>query len=833
MAARPMIPSWLNTVVATGCPALCHVAQKCLWLSIPAPSRRLCNKAFRIVASNWMWIYYLQTRIHMILHRARKISVNFTLMHRIPSDLPPWITRLRMWDSYGTYLPIKSTSVTTGQPPPPPPVASSADGGKPTLLNQSNYGSYYYSASNPKLNRNLRVNIDNAWNPVDTYIYGPTQSSVFNQENKYSGYQGSGVGGGAGAPGSAAGKQLGGIKDSLNYISSGKSGRDGQGASAAAVVSSDRQSAVSLMSTKGKRRLMLEIYDYETPKLCDHTAIGSGVSGSSALMGGNKQRPCSPLESYVSTGRDLKLEFHTHTGTALFPAQFALNYEFVDTEQGGDAWPGRRGEDPVPPLCSRVFRKRKGNIQVPRNVFLYGRGGAKNITCLYRFEAGTSERVKLVLHNVSFGEGTACTTDSDLHTGRPRCNQLDPEGRITELRLYDVPFRDVKIQLGCFCDNSSALYSNAPLTFVSHSRVMELTFTVSKLNISEDFADVFFSASYEYKRQPDCRKQLKLKGAGGEDELKYPLKTQDASCEGLAWYVEAQSPERSLFVQTWGSYLPVDPTSEDAMRCHTKNRLMVYSGRPLKPMRVVCPAQSGPRPTSLHIFSEDWTNGQPLFMNKPMSLVLEPILKEPGDIAFTWLEIHRTKNALLQQLDLHVNASVTTGMGTPPSSGGGGAGSGGAVVGTGSAGVAGAGGIATSSAANETLNEFGFYPKESDCEYKCPEIDACIAASLWCDGHHNCPSGFDESEEECGTARKLLELPGGVFAALGCIAAALTACLIFCMFGLMRKRKKSVVQKSGGFMNGANGNGNMPAACNIGTLKKDFKKEALYIDPAS
>lgn len=58
----------------------------------------------------------------------------------------------------------------------------------------------------------------------------------------------------------------------------------------------------------------------------------------------------------------------------------------------------------------------------------------------------------------------------------------------------------------------------------------------------------------------------------------------------------------------------------------------------------------------------------------------------------------------------------------------------------------------------------------------------------------------------------------------------------------MRKRKKSVVQKGGGgvgvgvgvgFMNGANGNGNMPAACNIGTLKKDFKKEALYIDPAS
>lgn len=86
-------------------------------------------------------------------------------------------------------------------------------------------------------------------------------------------------------------------------------------------------------------------------------------------------------------------------------------------------------------------------------------------------------------------------------------------------------------------------------------------------------------------------------------------------------------------------------------------------------------------------------------------------------------------------------------------------------------------------------------------------------------GHHNCPSGFDESEEECGTARKLLELPGGVFAALGCIAAAITACLIFCIFGLLRKRKKTVLQKS--IINGG------------GTLKKDFKKESLYIDPSS
>ena len=106
---------------------------------------------------------------------------------------------------------------------------------------------------------------------------------------------------------------------------------------------------------------------------------------------------------------------------------------------------------------------------------------------------------------------------------------------------------------------------------------------------------------------------------------------------------------------------------------------------------------------------------------------MEPILKEPGDIAFTWLEIHRTKNTLLQQFDLQTNASSS------------GTGSSGVAGGTGTAG--GGGGVITTTgtSGNDTLSEFGFYPKESDCEYKCPEIDACIAAILWCDGKLHMP----------------------------------------------------------------------------------------------
>ncbi|CAD7083100.1 unnamed protein product [Hermetia illucens] len=734
------------------------------------PPNTTCTYYFHGYPGDLIWLSFTSFNLQ-ILQQA--IHDNNTLGR---ADLPPWIIRLRMWDSYGTYIPVKSTT-TTAIPSSTSGIGRSGPGTVPggvistsinnAINNTGSYGNYYYSAQNPKYGKAIQVNIDNAWNPVDTYIYGPTQPSIYNQENKYGGYLSQKFGNGISS-----------VRESFNYIAgeryekgskdSGTSQtREGGGAGGQR---SGGGSGIVGATGKHKRRLMLEIYDYETPKLCDHTAITS--------MTGHKLRPCSPLESYVSSGRDLKMEFHTHTGTALYPAQFSLNYEFVDTELGGEPWAGRRGEDPVPPLCSRIFRKRKGNIQAPRNVFLYGRGGARNLTCLYRFEAGLNERVQLVLHNVSFGDGSGCSTDTDLHTGRPKCSYADPESRLSELKVYDVPFRDVKIPLGCFCDNTTALY-NAPVSFLSNSRIMELTFSVTRLNITEDFADVYFYASYEFKRYAECRKKTRLKGAGGEDEIKYPFISEDSSCEGNSWYLEAQQLERSLFVQTWGTYLPIEPTSEDSMRCATKNRLMIYSGRPWKVMRVICPSLPGPRPSSLHIFSEDWTSGHGLsvFSNKPVSLVLEPIFKEPGVVSFTWLEIQRTKASLIQQLDIQTNFT-----------------------------------------ANETLGEFGLYPRDADCEYKCPELDACISELLWCDGHRNCPSGFDESEEECGTARKLLELPGGIFAALGCIAAAIAACLIFCIFGLMRKRKKSMVQKT--VLNGT-------------LSKKDMKKDPLFLDPGS
>lgn len=42
-----------------------------------------------------------------------------------------------------------------------------------------------------------------------------------------------------------------------------------------------------------------------------------------------------------------------------------------------------------------------------------------------------------------------------------------------------------------------------------------------------------------------------------------------------------------------------------------------------------------------------------------------------------------------------------------------------------------------------------FMLRPDDCTYRCPELDACINVSVWCDGVEDCPSGVDEALAHC------------------------------------------------------------------------------------
>lgn len=95
-------------------------------------------------------------------------------------------------------------------------------------------------------------------------------------------------------------------------------------------------------------------------------------------------------------------------------------------------------------------------------------------------------------------------------------------------------------------------------------------------------------------------------------------------------------------------------------------------------------------------------------------------------------------------------------------------------------------------------------------------------------GYPNCPSGYDESSSECGATRKLLELPVGIFAALACVAAGVSACLIFCLVGLVRRRKKHVDPKHS--VPTTNGTYTLPTSNNHHHSTDTYKKDSLFFN---
>lgn len=66
-----------------------------------------------------------------------------------------------------------------------------------------------------------------------------------------------------------------------------------------------------------------------------------------------------------------------------------------------------------------------------------------------------------------------------------------------------------------------------------------------------------------------------------------------------------------------------------------------------------------------------------------------------------------------------------------------------------------------------------------DCVHRCPELDACINSSLWCDGVSHCPSGYDEAAKHCSFILRLPLLYLALGAA-GILVICCSLCLIAC-----------------------------------------------------
>jgi len=160
----------------------------------------------------------------------------------------------------------------------------------------------------------------------------------------------------------------------------------------------------------------------------------------------------------------------------------------------------------------------------------------------------------------------------------------------------------------------------------------------------------------------------------------------------------------------------------------------------------------------VQVFSEEWLGSpaQPVSYTPPWgrppptsppAFLVEFVARDDAVATLHWLEISRPRSALQQKWPSDEDAP-------PPT--------------------------------NATL-------PDAECPFRCPELDACIHASLWCDGRVNCPSGADERGPDCSSlSRRILALlPDGlVIAAAGGAAAGAALCVLLTALAVSRARRR-------------------------------------------
>ncbi|PSN40360.1 hypothetical protein C0J52_25208 [Blattella germanica] len=561
----------------------------------------------------------------------------------------------------------------------------------------------------------------------------------------------------------------------------------------------DGRIAPNSASPRGQMNVSLlgEFCKDEVPRLCDHSLL----SNSSRFT-----RPCALAESYVSSGSELTLEQFLRQGSALYPVSFVLRYEFVDTSLEGA--PIKDSANP----CDRVFTSSPqspstGRFQSPRSVFFYGRGGSQNLSCVLRFEAAQGERVRLTFTRARFGD-RPCVSRLDARTGRWMCSPnphksktvmsklltgvSTPESQgVSELWVSEYPWPGVQLPRDCLCSKLSEPLVITTLT----SSVVEVNFTVTFMNITQDFFDFYFEGEYQFLSGSDVdggvcstsREERRLRGSSGEIALRSPVsrknvlqepvvnpdvrddisvsekETTSVPCVNHPWLIEPEdSVNNFLYLKIRGYELPsslaVTKSANSAGMCPTLNRIVVYSGVDTRDPKVVCPTETAvidnfAKMQVVEVFSDGWnrvnksSTGLLLLTPHARSFVVEFLEREPGSYAVTWMEV--SKRPLLTASSSFVMSSSTT----PP-----------------------------------------------DCPYRCPELNACISAALWCDGSRHCPSGFDEEEANCAYQFGIPLLYVAIGAgALGVLALliAVSACVKYGQHRRNeRKKKKSTASNN-------------------------------------
>lgn len=299
--------------------------------------------------------------------------------------------------------------------------------------------------------------------------------------------------------------------------------------------------------------------------------------------------------------------------------------------------------------------------------------------------------MQLTLTRAKFG-GRPCTTQKDARTGRLRCihnlKLANSSTGVAELWVSEYPWPGVEIPRDCMCSKLSDPQIITTLT----SSVVEVNFTVTLMNITQDFNHFNFEGEYQFVSSSSndevetClryKKERRLRGSSGAIELRSPLlrKTNEINeilaeklssngateapsvgCDSHPWLVEPDDNTNNfLYLKIKGYELPSSKWQQSSFQCATSNRIIVYSGIEIREPKVVCPMEG--RPTNAHriveVFSDGWNHSTSLSILNPntRSFVVEFLEVEPGNYWVSWLEV--SKRPLLTATSSFVMSSTT------------------------------------------------------------------------------------------------------------------------------------------------------------------------------
>ncbi|XP_013164823.1 PREDICTED: uncharacterized protein LOC106115808 [Papilio xuthus] len=496
-----------------------------------------------------------------------------------------------------------------------------------------------------------------------------------------------------------------------------------------------------------KKLLLGSFCREESPRLCDHALLSNATRAT---------RPCAPSESYITTGPALTILQELRQGSALYPVSFFLRYEFVDVSEQGQPLTDSRS------ACDRVFKSAQtysGRFQAPRAIFYYGRGGAQNLTCILRFEAKYGERVQLTFTNTYFGN-KYCITYKDSRSSRWVCDKpikrtIGGEG-YAQIIITEYPWEGVPIQRDCLCTNRSEPLNIHTLT----APVVEVNFTVTMMNITEDYDDFAFDGEFKFVPTGSSDESIcssgwgerRLRGSSGEirlyDKRQMPIPPEvigdrnvisesvraEVACVHRPWLIEPGGDEvtplhgRYLYMK-----LPGFEMSSTSTFCPTPNRIYIYEAHDTTKPKEICPDEN----ESMELFSPGWsaaqTNLESSLKPHARSYVIDFLQHEPADYSIKWIEVMK-KSAMENEADsVFFQTSISL-----------------------------------------------------ECRYKCPELNACIPFTLWCDGNAHCPSGYDEEDSNCSFRISLPPPYVAAVAGVGLLLCAITVALCACR----RRRRK-------------------------------------------